>query len=105
MKRPHPHTISVHVHVHVIVACKLTCAYTYIHVHITYMLTNKDQIASAGALRDVAEKEFAQLLGEDYKCAGTPSDSSGRYGEPLLASLYALMLSLHRQYLCVLLIG
>lgn len=45
------------------------------------MLTNKNQIASAIALRDVAEKEFAQLLGEDYICAGTASDSSGRYGK------------------------
>jgi hypothetical protein len=47
------------------------------------MLTNKDQIAEAAALRDVAEKEFALLLGEDYKCSGTASDPSGRYGKRL----------------------
>ena len=44
------------------------------------MLTNEDQIAEAGALREVAEKEFATLLGSDYKCKGTDSDPSGRYG-------------------------
>jgi aromatic ring-cleaving dioxygenase len=58
------------------------------HVHITYMLTNKDQIAEATALRDVAQKEFSQLLGPDYKCAGTPADSSGRYDNGKLCMIY-----------------
>ena len=64
------------------------------HVHITYMLTNEDQIAQAGALRDVAEKEFSQLLGPDYKCTGTAADSSGRYGM-VIRHILALYLSQH----------
>ena len=35
------------------------------HFHITYMLTNKDQIQRAGALREEALVAFADMLGED----------------------------------------
>ncbi len=49
------------------------------HAHITYMLTNKDQIDKAAELREEALQEFADLLGEEPICQGTPNDPSGRY--------------------------
>jgi aromatic ring-cleaving dioxygenase len=49
------------------------------HAHITFMLTSQDEIAKAVALREEAFKEFADLLGSQPVCQGTPEDPSGRY--------------------------
>ncbi len=51
------------------------------HVHVTYMLTNKNQIAETSALRDEAQAHFAPFLGSEPVCQGTKEDPSGRYGE------------------------
>lgn len=53
------------------------------HVHVTYMLTNKNQIAEASAFRDEAQAYFAPYLGSEPVCQGTKEDPSGRYGTPI----------------------
>jgi hypothetical protein len=53
------------------VDCQMSPQALFYHVRVTYMMTNEDQVNAVSALRDAAELEFADLLGEDPVCQGT----------------------------------